>query len=134
MIRRQPHLDQGSQRASESSNTTLRTMKDKGYLQFTHPIVYSANYAHASYPEVPFGGVEVSPCDGGGYLDELKGGGPVWQTWRGGLRDAADQAWSGFGGAGEAVSPCWMLRSVGGLWVQASRCGRYANPVYPGWR
>jgi hypothetical protein len=88
-------------------------MKDKGYLQFTHPIVYSANYAHASYPEVPFGGVEVSPCDGGGYLDELKGGGPVWQTWRGGLRDAADQAWSGYGGGwGSRVSVldapiCW---------------------------
>jgi hypothetical protein len=91
--------------------TSMAMMRELGYLAAddqgnpTHPIVYSARYAHASYPE-NISGAEgtylAKPCgsffdNGGG--DRTSDGGWTWLSAKGSLRNAATEPWYGFGGA-----------------------------------
>ena len=99
---------------------TWTEMEQKGYLaRASHPIVYSAKGGHASYPVV-FGTVKA-PCHrawpGGGVLDTMKPGGPIWQTWLPSheLRDATDTAWYGYGGAWGSDPASGIPPLLGGL-------------------
>ncbi len=77
----------------------------------THPVIYAAKGAHASYPRAMKIGKEGSCADEQplhkkpqGIGDNATGGGPVWQTWHK-LGFIHTEPWYGFGGAwGEVVA------------------------------
>ena len=74
-------------------------MASRGYLaEGTHPIVFSARFAHASYPTNV--GELMKPCASllDGLYDRTGAGGFQWRTWEGPLANAAQQNWYGFGG------------------------------------
>lgn len=84
--------------STDYGSFTWTEMEDNGYLSGgTHPIVYSAKGAHASYPlDV---GIEAFPCEmNNGAYDRTSEGGREWRAWDGILDDASDQSWYGFGG------------------------------------
>jgi len=79
-----------------------------GLVDGSHPIVYSAQGSHASYPTQHQAGPKVCPeADGGalkGTTDNaafVEGSSGVWQPWldAGSIVDPRDECWFGFGGA-----------------------------------
>lgn len=58
----------------------------------THPIVFVANKAHASYPLPGGNGI-------GGVSDDTSGNGLKWRTWLSPTVNVKTQPWYGFGGA-----------------------------------
>ncbi len=81
----------------------------------THPVVYSAAGAHASYP-VPNRDTDTASCGGvQGLGDATADGGAKWRPWDGpGLVDITTQDWYGYGGAwGEIGDAATLFRSEG---------------------
>ncbi|MCP3854039.1 MAG: hypothetical protein GY698_04785 [Actinomycetia bacterium] len=95
---------------------------DVGRVGETHPVVYVAEGAHASYPTPRESGTPL--CDGvKGLFDVaeyVEGVSVVWRTW-GGVVDPASQCWYQFGGAWGATA--------GGLF-RSDRTG----PAGPPWK
>jgi hypothetical protein len=80
-----------------------KEMRRAGYLaDGTHPVVYSAFEAHASYPKHV--GTRWLPCGKGGFFDRT-GTHTRWETWKGVLANAAHQVWFGYGGGWGARGP-----------------------------
>lgn len=99
---------------------------DLELVEATHPVVYVAQGAHASYPEVH---TPPDPCGGAlgleGVADVADGNGPHWRTWEGSqLVTANTQCWYGYGGAWGDTSGRWGVRGhatgPGGLPYQSS--------------
>lgn len=86
------------------SEMTDGTLANGDVVEGSHPIVYSAKGAHASYPAVPVDRDDLRSCGPvqgriQGRGDEVVEGGPKWQTWKVELRLDRESDWYGFGGA-----------------------------------
>lgn len=97
----------------------------------THPIVFSAQGGHASYPTNGKGGVHVLECRDGlnfeGYaLFDITGRKKVWRTWKV-LKDVRAEDWYGFGGS-------WGDIGRGGGLFHLKKCLCYYGPPGPSQR
>jgi hypothetical protein len=97
--------------------------------EWTHPPVYVARGAHASYPKP---GHTWTPCEAkNGLNDHHNGGGIQWFTWvkgQAGFQDVTTRPWYGFGGGWGSKTP----RGSSSFWGPLGP-GRLKPPVPNGW-
>ncbi|RYC14872.1 thrombospondin type 3 repeat-containing protein [Nocardioides zhouii] len=117
------------QHTCDAEDYTDEQMIKRGYLSGTHPVVYSANGAHASYPETKHFRQSCGEFSNGGQGDVTAKGGASWKTWEQ-LVNAQTEPWYGFGGAwGRVGSPIanhtklpegWVTGPLGPPWKDSS--------------
>ena len=91
----------------------------------THPIVYSARGAHASYPTA-----DHWQADAG---DDVTGDGRAWATWERPTQivDVRSQDWYGFGGAWGGVEPLNKLPAIAGAEAWLNLGSNFVGPLGP---
>lgn len=110
--------------------------RDRAIAGLSHPRVYVAKGAHASY-HVPRSRTPIScpPWVNRGVGDRHPGGGVTWETWQNGsrgFREVKKQTWYGFGGSWGSETSQGTKRRPGPFWGPLGP-GPRKRPVPAGW-